>query len=64
MRWLGYAWDAAAWFFLLSVASAPFVALVVKCKARGKRKFVDLPMQRLGPPPTRPHVVDHRWDAM
>jgi hypothetical protein len=61
MRWLGYAWDAAAWFFLLSVASTPFVALVVKCKARGKRKFADEPLARVRA--LRP-TADHSQDAL
>lgn len=62
MRWLGYAWDLAAWGFLLSVASASLIGLVRKARARGKRLFVDLPMQRLQGmhPDTR---IDHRWDS-
>ena len=61
---IGLAWDITVWFFIASVITAPFVALVRKCRARGKRMFVDLPATRLGPPPAdRPHV-DHRWDAM
>jgi hypothetical protein len=62
MRWLGLAWDLAAWFLITSVIAAPLVALVRKCKARGKRLFRDLPAQRLEGlhPDTR---IDHRWDA-
>jgi hypothetical protein len=62
MRWLGYAWDLAAWGFLLSVASASLIGLVRKARARSKRLFRDLPMQRLQGmhPDTR---IDHRWDA-
>ena len=63
MRWLGYAWDLAAWFFLLSVASASLIGLVRKARARGRRLFRDLPMQRLQGmhPDTR---IDHRQDAL
>ena len=47
MRWLGYTWDAVAWFFLLSVAAAPVVAIIRKARARGKRKFRDEPLARV-----------------
>ncbi len=64
MHAIGIAWTVVAWFFLLSVAAAPFVVLVRKARARGKRLFVDVPNKRLGPPPDRPVQIDHRWDAM
>lgn len=55
---------AALW----EIGAATFIVLVIltvrKARARGKRLFRDLPAQRLGPPPARPPVVDHRWDAM
>lgn len=55
---------AAVW----QISALAFLALVIvsirKARARGKRLFVDLPAERLGPPPTHPPVVDHRWDAM
>lgn len=55
---------AALW----EIGAATFIVLVIltvrKARARGKRLFVDLPAARLGPPPKRPPVVDHRWDAM
>jgi hypothetical protein len=62
MRWLGYIWDAGAWFFLLSIVSAGVIQLVRKCKARGRRLFVDEPnaVLRSLHPDTR---IDHRWDA-
>jgi len=47
MRWLGYAWDLAAWFFLLSVASASLIGLVRKARARGRRLFRDEPLARV-----------------
>lgn len=61
MRWLGYAWDAAAWFFLLSVVVAGLTGLIRKARARGKRKFADEPLARvLQLHPT----ADHRQDAL
>jgi hypothetical protein len=63
MRWLGYAWDAAAWFFLLSVASAGLIQLVRKCRARGRRKFRDEPLARvLALRPNANH--EHEMDAL
>jgi hypothetical protein len=47
MRWLGYAWNISAVFFLLSVAAAPFFLLVRKARARGRRKFRDEPLARV-----------------
>ena len=47
MRWLGYAWDLAAWFFLLSVASASLIGLVRKARARGRRLFATEPTARV-----------------
>ncbi len=47
MRWLGYAWDVAAWFFLLSAASASLIGLVRKARARGRRLFRDEPLARV-----------------
>lgn len=44
---IGLAWTLAAWFLILSAFAAPLVALVVKCKARGKRKFRDEPLARV-----------------
>ena len=63
MRVLGIAWNVAAVFFLLSAAAAPFVVLVRKARARGKRLFRDLPNERLRGlhADTR---QDHRWDAL
>lgn len=53
---------------LWELAALAFLALVVftvrKARARGKRLFVDLPNQRLGPPPAHTPEIDHRWDAM
>lgn len=47
MRWLGYAWDAAAWVLILSVVAAPLVAVIKKARARGRRKFRDEPLARV-----------------
>lgn len=61
MRWLGYAWTAAAWFLILSAFTAPLVALVVKCRARGKRKFALEPTARvraLRPDTSHLHEMD------
>lgn len=43
----GLIWDACVWLFLLSFVAAPFVALVQRCRARGRRLFRDLPNERL-----------------
>ena len=63
MHAIGIAWNVAAIFFLLSAAAAPFVVLVRKARARGKRLFRDEPLKRLRGlhPDAR---EDHRWDAM
>lgn len=47
MRWLGYAWDASAWWLILSVVSAGAIQTVRKARARGKRLFVDEPTARV-----------------
>ena len=52
-------WEISAVAFLVLV-----ILTIRKARARGKRLFVDLPAKRLGPPPTHPPVVDHRWDAL
>lgn len=62
MRWLGYAWDAAAWFFILSVVSAGVIRLIRKARARGKRLFADEPTARV----RALHQVigdQHYWDS-
>lgn len=61
---VGLIWDIAAWFLIVSVVAAPFVALVRRCRARSKRLFVDLPAKRLGPPPVHAKQIDHRWDSL
>ena len=59
----GFIWDLLVWLFLLSIASASLIGLVRKARARGRRLFRDLPMQRLQGlhPDTR---IDHRQDAL
>lgn len=55
-------WDVCAWFFLLSIVAAPFVVIVQRCRARGRRLFRDIPRERL----QGLHAdsrIDHRWDA-
>lgn len=55
-------WDLLAWGFLASVIAAPFVALIQKARARGKRIFVDEPTARvraLHQDTTNSHI----WDA-
>ncbi len=47
MRWLGYAWNVVAIFFVLSVASASLIGLVRKARARGRRLFRDEPLARV-----------------
>lgn len=53
---------------LWQLAAIAFLALVIltvhKARARGRRLFKDLPLQRLGPPPEHPQQIDHRWDAL
>jgi len=63
MRWIGYAWDAAAWFFILSVVAAPLVAVIKKARARGRRKFRDEPLARVRAlHPDTAHL--HEMDAL
>lgn len=59
---VGGAWVALSW--ALIVAAFGGTLLVRKARARSKRLFVDLPLKRLGPPPTTQPHIDHRWDAM
>lgn len=61
-HWLGYAWDAVAIWFVLSVASAPVFLLVRKARARSRRLFVDGPTGRIKAlsADTR---IDHKWDG-
>ena len=63
MRWLGIAWNIVAIWFLLSVFCAPFFLVIRQARARGRRLFVELPAERLGPKPPE-HYIDHRWDAL
>lgn len=58
-RLIQIAWEIGAVAFLAAV-----VLGIRKARARGKRLFVDLPMERLGPPPSRQPQIDHRWDAL
>lgn len=61
MRWLGYAWTFAAWWFLASVAAAPVFLLVRRLRARSKRLFVDQPTARvraLHQDTTNDHIYD------
>lgn len=61
MRWLGYAWTFASWYFLASVVSAPIFLLVRRLRARSKRLFVTGPTERV----KALHVVaDHSQDAI
>lgn len=61
MRWVGYFWTAAAWWFLTSVVSAPLFLLVRRLRARSKRLFVTGPTERV----KALHVVaDHSQDAI
>lgn len=62
MRAAGIVQDLAAVFLLASFVIAGAVAVIRKARARGKRKFVTEPNQRLRGlhPDTR---IDHRWDA-
>ena len=46
-QYLGLAWTIAAWWFLLSVVSAPFFLLIRAARARGKRKFATEPKKRV-----------------
>lgn len=58
---IGLAWTLAAWFLIVSAFAAPLVALVVKCKARGKRKFATEPTERVR---ALHAVADHTQDAL
>ena len=62
MRWLGIAWTVAAWYFLASVAAAPFFLTVRKARARGKRLFATEPAARVD---ALKHDTTHShiWDA-
>jgi hypothetical protein len=62
MRWLGYAWNIAAVWFLLSVISSPFFLTVRKARARGKRLFATEPAARVDAL-KHDHSHDHIWDA-
>ena len=58
---IGFLWTLTAWWFVASTFAAPVVALVVKARARGKRKFADEPTARV----KALHVVaDHTQDAL
>ena len=61
-RAIQIAWQFAAFFLLASVVAAPFVTLVQRARARGRRIFRDQPNEVLRQlhPDTR---LDHRWDA-
>ena len=61
-RAIQFAWQLAAFFLLASVVAAPFVALVIRCHARGKRLFVDLPNERLRS--LKQSNIDHSQDAL
>lgn len=62
MRWLGYAWTFAAWWFLASVAAAPVFLLVRRLRARSKRLFVERPNAVLATLKADT-TNDHIWDA-
>ena len=59
----GLIWDICVWLFLASFVLAPFVALVQRDRARGRRLFRDQPNEVLRQlhPDTR---LDHRQDAI
>ena len=61
-RAIQIAWTLCAWFLFASMLAAPFVALVIRCRARSKRLFVDKPNEVLRQlrQDTR---MDHRFDA-
>ena len=61
-RAIQFAWQLAAFFLLASVVAAPFVALVQRARARGRRLFRDVPLARVRGlhEDTR---MDHRFDA-
>jgi hypothetical protein len=57
----GLAWDLAAWFLVLSAASAGVIGLVCKARARGRRLFRDEPLARvhaLRRDTTNDHIYD------
>ena len=61
-RAIQFAWQLAAFFLLASVVAAPFVALVQRARARGRRLFRDVPLARvrgLHQDETNSHI----WDA-
>ena len=62
-RAIQIAWTLAAWFLFASILAAPFVALVQRARARGRRLFRDQPNEVLRQlhPDTR---LDHRQDAI
>jgi len=47
LEWIGYAWNFAAIWFLLSVAASPFFLLIRTARARGKRLFATEPAARV-----------------
>ena len=59
----GLIWDICVWLFLASFVAAPFVALVQRARARGRRLFRDQPNEVLRQlhPDTR---MDHSQDAL
>lgn len=61
MRWIGYLWTAASWWFLASVISAPFFLAIRKARARSKRLYVTEPTNRVR---ALHAVADHTQDAL
>lgn len=59
MRWLGYAWNAVAIWFVLSVAASPFFLVVRSARARGKRLFATEPAARVD---ALRHDTTHQWE--
>lgn len=51
-------------FVVLPLALVGIPSIVMRCKARSQRLFVDLPNKRIGPPRPPSIVIDHRWDGM
>lgn len=60
MRWIGYFWTAAAWWFIASVVSAPVFLVIRKARARSKRLFATEPTERVR---ALHAVADHTQDA-
>jgi hypothetical protein len=61
MRWLGLIWTVAAWWFLLSVISAPVFLLIRNARARSRRLFRDNPsavLATLKADTTNSHIYD------